>query len=101
MRFLSRIINYIISVQILSSYCYECNAVVHLLSGHEVFDLHEVIVTSHLYLCCVVLCEYFDSQARYNTFGELNAAKDNLLVVCHALTGNSRLDQWWGSMLGE
>ena len=40
-------------------------------------------------------------QARYNTYGELNAAKDNLLIVCHALTGNSRLDQWWGTMLGE
>ena len=40
-------------------------------------------------------------QVRYNTYGELNEAKDNLLVVCHALTGNSRLDQWWGSMLGE
>ena len=40
-------------------------------------------------------------QARYNTFGKLNAANDNLLVVCHALTGNSRLDQWWGTMLGK
>lgn len=24
-----------------------------------------------------------------------------MLVVCHALTGNSRLDQWWGDLLGE
>ena len=23
-----------------------------------------------------------------------------MLVVCHALTGNSRLDQWWGPLLG-
>lgn len=44
---------------------------------------------------------YSMGQARYNTYGELNAAKDNLLIVCHALTGNSRLDQWWGTMLGE
>lgn len=43
----------------------------------------------------------YTGQARYNTYGELNAAKDNLLIVCHALTGNSRLDQWWGTMLGE
>lgn len=41
-----------------------------------------------------------EAQVRYNAFGKLNAKKDNLLVVCHALTGNSRLDQWWGSMLG-
>lgn len=40
------------------------------------------------------------AEVRYNTFGSLNAARDNLLVVCHALTGNSRLDIWWGSMLG-
>lgn len=37
---------------------------------------------------------------RYNTFGQLNAARDNVLVVCHALTGNARLDTWWASMLG-
>ena len=43
----------------------------------------------------------FSYQVRYNTFGELNKEKTNLLVVCHALTGNSRLDQWWGTMLGE
>ena len=40
------------------------------------------------------------AQVRYNTFGSLNAAQDNLLVVCHALTGNSRVDVWWDSMLG-
>jgi homoserine O-acetyltransferase len=39
-------------------------------------------------------------QACYNTFGQLNERRDNLLVVCHALTGNSRLDQWWGTLLG-
>lgn len=37
---------------------------------------------------------------RYKTFGELNEAKDNVVVVCHALTGNASLDEWWGSMLG-
>ncbi len=30
----------------------------------------------------------------------MNARKDNVIVVCHALTGNARLDQWWGDMLG-
>jgi len=39
-------------------------------------------------------------QVRYSTFGKLNDTYDNILVVCHALTGNSRLDTWWGSMLG-
>lgn len=40
------------------------------------------------------------AQVRYSSFGNLNEKKDNVLVVCHALTGNSRLDQWWGGLLG-
>jgi homoserine O-acetyltransferase len=30
---------------------------------------------------------------RYKTWGALNAAGDNVLVVCHALTGNGALAQ--------
>lgn len=45
--------------------------------------------------------ELLDVHVRYNCFGQLNDKKDNVIVVCHALTGNSRLDQWWGSLLGN
>ncbi len=38
---------------------------------------------------------------RFNTFGSLNSARDNCMVVCHALTGNADLESWWGNMLGE
>lgn len=31
----------------------------------------------------------------YDTYGELNAAADNVVWVCHALTADSRVDQWW------
>eukprot|EP00981_Chlorochromonas_danica_P006024 scaffold1247_cov170-Ochromonas_danica.AAC.2 len=41
-----------------------------------------------------------EAHVRYNTYGKLNDARDNVLVVCHALTGNSRLDLWWGGLLG-
>mmetsp|Transcript_5610 Transcript_5610/g.8710 ORF Transcript_5610/g.8710 Transcript_5610/m.8710 type:complete len:456 (-) Transcript_5610:960-2327(-) len=41
-----------------------------------------------------------DVPVRYRTFGKLNESKTNCVVVCHALTGNASLDDWWGSMLG-
>jgi len=41
-----------------------------------------------------------DVEVRYNCWGTLSPARDNALVVCHALTGNSHLRGWWGGMLG-
>eukprot|EP00977_Amphora_coffeiformis_P004207 scaffold875_cov185-Amphora_coffeaeformis.AAC.22 len=41
-----------------------------------------------------------EAQLRYQTYGELNAARDNVVVVCHALTGNASLHSWWGDLLG-
>ena len=41
-----------------------------------------------------------DVQVRYQTWGQLNANRDNVMVVCHAMTGNAALDQWWGGLLG-
>jgi homoserine O-acetyltransferase len=37
---------------------------------------------------------------RYNSYGKLNSTKSNVIVVCHALTGNSRVDQWWPGLFG-
>jgi pimeloyl-ACP methyl ester carboxylesterase len=42
-----------------------------------------------------------EAQLRYRTYGKLNDSKDNVLVVCHALTGNASLHAWWGGLLGN
>ena len=34
-------------------------------------------------------------QIAYHTFGTLSAAKDNVMWVCHALTANSDVADWW------
>jgi homoserine O-acetyltransferase len=36
----------------------------------------------------------------YNTYGKLNAARDNVIWVCHALTANSDAQDWWPEMIG-
>jgi homoserine O-acetyltransferase len=37
----------------------------------------------------------------YHTFGELNAAKDNVVWVFHALTANSDPTDWWKGIIGD
>ncbi|MDE6146112.1 MAG: alpha/beta fold hydrolase, partial [Muribaculaceae bacterium] len=34
-------------------------------------------------------------QIAYHTFGRLNAERDNVIWVCHALTANSDVADWW------
>ncbi len=36
----------------------------------------------------------------YHTFGELNAAADNVVWICHALTANADVSDWWSGMVG-
>lgn len=39
--------------------------------------------------------------AAYHTYGELNAARDNVIWVCHALTANSDCEDWWPGLVGQ
>jgi len=37
----------------------------------------------------------------YESYGELNAVKDNVIWICHALTANADAADWWGGLIGE
>ena len=37
----------------------------------------------------------------YNTFGELNADKSNVVWICHAFSANSNPTEWWPGMVGD
>ena len=37
---------------------------------------------------------------RYTLYGQLNEARDNALLVCHALSGSARVGDWWPQLIG-
>lgn len=36
----------------------------------------------------------------YQTWGSLNQSRDNVTLVCHALTGNTQADEWFSGLFG-
>ncbi len=41
-----------------------------------------------------------DVHVAYRTWGRLNDAGDNAVIICHALTGDHNADRWWGPSIG-
>ena len=37
----------------------------------------------------------------YHTYGKQNEKADNVIWICHALTGNSEAGNWWSGLIGE
>ncbi|KAI9000520.1 homoserine O-acetyltransferase [Trametes punicea] len=37
----------------------------------------------------------------YKTWGQLNERKDNVMIICHAFTGSSDVEDWWGPLMGR
>ncbi len=71
-------------------------------------ETHTVHFTSPLYLESGRILEPYE--IRYETYGELNEAKDNVILVCHALSGShhasgtyegDRKAGWWNSLIGS
>ena len=52
-----------------------------------------IAVLSGTVLCLV-------GHRRYQIHGTLSPARDNVVIVCHALTGNAAITNWWGAMVG-
>ncbi len=42
-----------------------------------------------------------DLEIKYHTYGTLNANKDNVVWVCHGLTANSDVFDWWKGLFGD
>jgi homoserine O-acetyltransferase len=40
-------------------------------------------------------------QIGYHTYGKLNQHRDNVVWVCHALTANSDVFDWWKGLFGD
>lgn len=45
--------------------------------------------------------EIQNPQIAYRSWGTLNQAKNNVVFICHALTGNTDADEWFGGLIGN
>lgn len=45
--------------------------------------------------------EFLALEIAYHTYGKLNAQANNMIWVCHALTANSDVFDWWKGLFGD
>ncbi|MEX2585199.1 MAG: homoserine O-acetyltransferase [Balneolaceae bacterium] len=42
-----------------------------------------------------------EADVAFNTWGKLNRNRDNVVLICHALTGNSQADEWFPGLFAQ
>ncbi|KAG6885237.1 hypothetical protein C0993_004531 [Termitomyces sp. T159_Od127] len=65
---------------------------------YELIEQNIHVVPSFTLECGVVLK---NAPVAYKTWGRLNASRDNVMIICHALTGSADVQDWWGPMMGR
>jgi homoserine O-acetyltransferase len=43
----------------------------------------------------------YEVPVAYKTWGKLNDSRDNVMVICHALSGSADVADWWGPLIGD
>ncbi|KAJ7248257.1 Alpha/Beta hydrolase protein [Mycena haematopus] len=61
-------------------------------------DQQVLVVPSFTLECGTELKE---APVAYKTWGRLNEARDNVMIICHALTGSADVEDWWGPLMGR
>ncbi|KAF5343913.1 hypothetical protein D9758_012109 [Tetrapyrgos nigripes] len=66
-------------------------------------DLGAPLEQEYLHVPSFILecgAELRDVPVAYKTWGTLNGARDNVMVICHAFTGSADIIDWWGPLMG-
>ncbi|KAK9318493.1 Alpha/Beta hydrolase protein [Lipomyces starkeyi] len=68
------------------------NPFVSIVSGQQIAVIPEYTLESGITI--------HNFPVAYKTWGILNDQKNNVMVICHALTGSSDVADWWGPLIG-
>ncbi|KAF5390437.1 hypothetical protein D9757_005216 [Collybiopsis confluens] len=65
---------------------------------NALLDQSSIIVPRFTLECSAELREV---PVAYKTWGTLNEARDNVMIICHAFTGSADVSDWWGPLMGS